>query len=130
KARHLACWRSTFARPSVNVSYSETPPTRSALSLASAAVALRHGIRLGLDCARCCGNLMLILLVFGVMAVPVMAVVTAAITLERLAPALLREPSRGSGPAGEPVVHAIGTVAIGAGLLLIARAGRAALGLS
>jgi hypothetical protein len=39
-----------------------------------------------------------------------MAVVTAAITLERLA------------PAGVPVAQAIGAIALGAGLVLIARA--------
>jgi hypothetical protein len=39
-----------------------------------------------------------------------MAVVTAAITIERLA------------PAGERVARAIGVVAVGAGLFLIARA--------
>ena len=39
-----------------------------------------------------------------------MAVVTAAITVERLA------------PAGEPIARATGVVAVGAGLLLIAQA--------
>jgi len=39
-----------------------------------------------------------------------MAIVTAAITIERLA------------PAGERAARAIGVVAVGAGLLLIARA--------
>jgi predicted metal-binding membrane protein len=53
---------------------------------------------------------MAILLVVGVMDPGVMAVVTAAITAERLS------------PAGERVARAIGAVVIGAGLLLIARA--------
>jgi predicted metal-binding membrane protein len=51
-----------------------------------------------------------ILLVIGVMDLRAMAVVTAAITGERLA------------PRGESVARAIGAVIAGAGLLLIARA--------
>ena len=53
---------------------------------------------------------MVMLLVVGMMDLRVMAVVTAAITIERLA------------PAGERVARAIGVVVVGAGLLLIARA--------
>jgi predicted metal-binding membrane protein len=53
---------------------------------------------------------MLITLVAGVMDLRVMALVTAAITIERLA------------PAAERVAHAIGAGVIVAGLLLIARA--------
>ena len=53
---------------------------------------------------------MAILLVIGVMDLRAMAVVTAAITVERLA------------PAGEPVARVNGAFAVGAGLLLIARA--------
>ena len=75
-----------------------------------AGTAWRHGVRLGLDCAGCCGNLMAILLVVGVMDLRVMAIVTAAIAAERLA------------RAGERVARAIGAVAVGAGLFLIARA--------
>ena len=52
----------------------------------------------------------LILLVIGVMDLRSMAVVTAAITVERLA------------PAGERVARAIGVVVVGAGLFLIVRA--------
>ena len=48
--------------------------------------------------------------VIGVMDLRAMAVVTAAITAERLA------------PAGEQVAQGIGAAAIGAGLFLIARA--------
>jgi predicted metal-binding membrane protein len=81
---------------------------------ADAGTAWRHGLRLGLDCSRCCGVLMVLLLVLGVMDLRAMAVVTAAITAERLA------------PAGERIARAIGAVVVGAGLLLIARA--AALG--
>jgi predicted metal-binding membrane protein len=57
---------------------------------------------------------MAILLVIGVMDLRAMAVVAAAITVERLA------------PAGKRVARATGAVVVGAGLLLIARA--AALG--
>jgi len=97
KARHLACCR-------------ETPGPGRTLP-GDAGTAFRHGVRLGLHCSRCCGNLMAILLVVGVMDLVTMAVVAVAITAERLA------------PAGERVARAIGLVAIGAGLLLIVRAG-------
>ena len=77
---------------------------------ADAGTAWRHGLRLGLHCIDCCAGLTAILLVAGVMDLRAMAVVTAAITAERLA------------PAGKRVARAIGTVAAAAGLLLIARA--------
>lgn len=95
KARQLDCCRDA--------------PGPGALSPAAAA-ACRHGLRLGLLCSQCCGGLMAILLVIGVMDLRAMAVVTGAITVERL------------GPAGERVARAIGAVTIGAGLFLIARA--------
>jgi predicted metal-binding membrane protein len=75
-----------------------------------AGTAWRHGVRLGLQCGRCCANLMAILLVVGVMDIRAMAVVTAAITAERLA------------PAGALVARGIGAAVIGAGVLAIARA--------
>jgi predicted metal-binding membrane protein len=78
--------------------------------LADAETAWRHGLRLGLHCGSCCASLMTILLVCGVMDLRVMAVVTAAITAERFA------------PAGMRVERAIGGVVVGAGLILIARA--------
>jgi predicted metal-binding membrane protein len=71
--------------------------------------AWRHGVRLGLHCGRGCAGLMAILLVVGIMDLRVMAVVTAAITAERLSPARLR------------VAQAIGVVIVGVGLLLTAR---------
>jgi predicted metal-binding membrane protein len=77
---------------------------------ADAATAWRHGLRLGLHCSYCCASLTAILLVIGVMDPRAMAVATAAITIERLA------------PAAEYVARAIGAVVIGAGLFLIARA--------
>ncbi len=76
---------------------------------ADAGTAWRHGLRLGLHCSRCCAGLMAILLVIGVMDLRAMAVVTAAITIERLA------------PAGARVARAIGVVVVGAGVLLITR---------
>jgi predicted metal-binding membrane protein len=75
-----------------------------------AGTAWRHGLRLGLQCSQCCLGLIAILLVIGVMDVRAMAVVTAAITVERLA------------PAGERVARATGRVVVAAGLFLIARA--------
>lgn len=56
---------------------------------------------------------MVILLVVGVMDLRAKAVVTAAITAERLA------------PAGERVARAIGLVGVGAGLFLIDRSSAA-----
>ncbi|HEX2462712.1 MAG TPA: DUF2182 domain-containing protein [Vicinamibacterales bacterium] len=90
KARHLA--------------YCGEAPGRGRTLPADAGTAWRHGLRLGLHCSRCCFGLMAILLVIGVMDLRVMAVVTAAITVERLA------------PVGERVARAIGVVAVGAGL--------------
>jgi predicted metal-binding membrane protein len=96
KARHLAYCR-------------EAPACGHTLP-ADAGTAWRHGLRLGLNCSRCCFGLMAILLVIGVMDLRVMAVVAAAITVERLA------------PAGERVARATGAVAVGVGLFLIAQA--------
>ena len=96
KAHHLACCR-------------EAPGPGRTLS-ADAGTAWRHGLSLGLHCSTCCAGLVAILLVIGVMNLSAMAVVTAAITVERLA------------PAGERVARAIGAVVVGAGLFLIARA--------
>ncbi len=72
--------------------------------------AWRHGMRYGLDCGPCCANLMAILLVIGVMDLYAMAGVTAAIAVERFA------------PATERAARAVGAVVIAAGLSLIARA--------
>jgi predicted metal-binding membrane protein len=44
----------------------------------------RHGLCLGLHCSYCCAGLTAILLVIGVMDLRAMAVVTAAITVERV----------------------------------------------
>jgi predicted metal-binding membrane protein len=96
KSRHLACCREA--------------PGRGSTLPADAGTAWRHGLRHGLHCSRCCAGLMVILLVIGVMDLRAMAVVAAAITVERLA------------PAGERVARITGTVVVGAGLFLIARA--------
>ena len=97
KAHHLACCR-------------QAGPGRGRTLPADAGTAWRHGLRLGLHCTHCCAGLMAILLVIGVMDLRAMAVVAAAITVERLA------------PAGERVACAMGAVVVGAGLFLIARA--------
>ena len=75
-----------------------------------ARVAWRHGVRLGVHCASCCAGFMAILLVAGVMDLGAMAVVAAAITVERLA------------PRPESAARATGMVAIAAGAVLMARA--------
>ena len=99
KARQLACCRA---------------PSREPALPADAGTAWRHGVQLGWQCGRCCANLMAILLVVGIMDVPAMAMVTAAITLARLA------------PAGARVARAIGVVTVGLAAVAIAHA--AALG--
>jgi predicted metal-binding membrane protein len=96
KAHHLACCRET--------------PGRGHTLPADAGTAWRHGLRLGLHCSFCCAGLTALLLVIGVMDLRAMAVVTAAVTVERLA------------PAGEHVARAVGAVVVVAGLVLIARA--------
>lgn len=96
KAHHLACCR----EPSGHGRMLPTDP----------AAAWQHGLRLGLHCISGCAGLTAILLAFGIMDLRVMALVTAAITAERLA------------ANGERVARAIGIAAVGIGLLLIARA--------
>ena len=96
KAHRLACCREA--------------PGRGRTLPADTGTAWRQGLRLGLDCGYCCAGLTAILLVIGVMDLRAMAVVMAAITVERLA------------PSGERVARAIGVVVVGAGVVLIARA--------
>lgn len=96
KAHHLRCCREE--------------PRRGRVLAADPAAAWRTGLRLGLHCSYSSAGLTAILLVAGVMDLRVMAVVTTAITAERLL------------PDGERVARVIGVVAIAAGLALIARA--------
>jgi predicted metal-binding membrane protein len=96
KAHHLVCCREA--------------PGRGRTVPADGGTAWRHGLLLGLHCSYCCAGLMVTLLVIGIMDLRAMAVVAAAVTAERLA------------PAGERVVRAIGAVVVGAGLVLVARA--------
>ncbi len=95
KAHHLRCCRES--------------PACGALSVASASP-WGYGLRIGGQCCACCAGLMAILLVTGSMDLRAMALVAAAVTLERLA------------PAGERVAQGIGLVAVGVGLFQIARA--------
>jgi predicted metal-binding membrane protein len=74
---------------------------------ADVAAAWRHGWRLGRHCVASSAGLTATLLVTGMMDLRAMAVVTALITLERLA------------PAGEHIARAIGGVIAIAGLSLI-----------
>ncbi len=90
KAHHLACWR--------------------AVKQSDAGSALRYGLRLGIHCVHCCASLTAVLLVIGVMDLRAMALVTLAITVERLATNAQR------------VARVIGVVVVAAGLFLIARA--------
>ncbi len=98
KARHLTCCRGDSFR----------------LSPTDAVSAWRCGLSLGVHCALACAGPTAILLVFGVMNLETMCAVAAAITCERVM------------PDGNRVARASGTLAIGAGLLLVARAVRLA----
>jgi predicted metal-binding membrane protein len=96
KKHHLACCREA--------------PGRGRTLAADTGTAWRQGLHFGVHCALSCANLTAILLVLGIMDPRAMALVTAAITAERLA------------PPGERVAQTIGVVAVGAGLMLFARA--------
>ncbi|HEU4720162.1 MAG TPA: DUF2182 domain-containing protein [Gemmatimonadaceae bacterium] len=93
KARHLACWRDASWHGGAR--------------RATAGTAWSHGVRLGLQCGVGGAGPMAILLVAGIMDLRAMAVMTAVVTAERLA------------PAGERVARIAGIVAVGAGLALI-----------
>ena len=73
-----------------------------------ARTAWRHGLRLGMHCLLCCLGLMMALLVIGVMNLGAMALITIAITVERLA------------PSPTLVARTAGVVMITAGVLVIA----------
>ena len=91
KSRHLGCCREM--------------PARSCVLAPDAATAWRYGMRLGLHCSQCCAGPVAILLVLGVMDPLAMALVTGAITVERL--------------TGERVGQTIGAAVVGAGLYLM-----------
>jgi predicted metal-binding membrane protein len=78
--------------------------------VANSGSAFRNGLRLGLHCIYCCAGLTAILLAVGVMDLRAMALVTAAITAERLA------------PSGNRVARAIGAAIIVLGVVVAARA--------
>jgi len=108
KARRLACCRST---PGHGLKLQALQGLKAFKALkADPGTAWRHGLRLGLHCSTCCAGLTAVLLVMGVMDLRVMAAVTAAITIERLA------------PVGERVARVIGVVVVVTGLVLIVRA--------
>jgi predicted metal-binding membrane protein len=76
-----------------------------------------HGIRLGTDCALCCSGLMASLLVTGVMNLGAMALLTVAITAERLF------------PQAERAARGVGLLIIATGVFMIGRAMSARLSL-
>ena len=96
KARRLAVCRESPA-------HGHAPATR-------AHAAWRHGVRLGVHCVGSCAGLTAAGLLVGAMDLRVMAAITTAITVERLAPSDAR------------VVHAIWDVVVVVGLVLLARA--------
>lgn len=96
KMHRLACCR-------------QTPSCCAALP-GDAFTALRIGMRLGVDCVHCCFGLTLTLLAIGMMDLRAMAVVTAAISAERLA------------PNGGRTARFIGFILAAVGLFLIVRA--------
>ncbi|MGC2639161.1 MAG: DUF2182 domain-containing protein [Acidobacteriaceae bacterium] len=96
KAQALACCR-------------EMPMSGCVLP-AHAGAAWRQGLRFGFRCCLSCANLTVILLVLGVMDLRAMALVTAAITAERLA------------TPGERVARTMGAVILLAGCVFLARA--------
>lgn len=96
KARRLACCRDM--------------PGHAVALPSDIGTALRQGLRLGLHCTSCCAGQTAVLLVLGIMDLRAMAVVAAAIALERLL------------PHGEQAAWVAGALAIGAGVLMIAQA--------
>jgi len=75
----------------------------------NAGAAWRHGIGLGLHCIQCCAGATASLAAVGVMDLGVMALATAAISAERLA------------PAGARMARAVGAAGIGTGAWLAMR---------
>jgi len=94
KARRLFCCRQALT-------HDHCPLPR------GSGAALRLGFRLSVECLACCGGLMLALLVIGAMDPVSMVAVTAAITLERLA------------PDGRLSARLVGIAALGTGFYLV-----------
>ena len=95
KAHHLACCRGSSCCHALR---------------ADVRTAWQHGLRLGMHCVHSCFGLTLALLVVGMMDLRAMAVVTAAISVERLA------------PGGARAARVIGVVVMAAGAVLVLRA--------
>jgi predicted metal-binding membrane protein len=103
----LTAWKSrelTHCRNAPNRE-PESPDARSAW---------QHGLYLGVHCSLCCSGLMMALLVNGVMSLLSMGMVGAAITIERFA------------PRPERAARITGVIVLAAGVVVIARAWRAA----
>lgn len=96
KSRQLRCCRD--------------PPGCWALLPPERRTAWRHGLRLGLHCARCCSAFMMVLLVIDLMNLGAMGMVATAITVERFA------------PRPEAAARASGVVVVAAGALMVVRA--------
>jgi predicted metal-binding membrane protein len=95
KARQLACCRGAHSDQTSPIDHRS---------------AWRHGLHLGLHCVRCCAAFTVMLLAIGMMDLHAMALVTLAITLERLLP----DPER--------VARVIGAVTAITGLVMLVRA--------
>jgi predicted metal-binding membrane protein len=95
KARRLACCRA---------------PTHDVPLREDASTALGHGLRLGRHCIGCCAGATAVLFALGWMDLRVMAVVTAAVTAERLT------------PGGTAAMRIVGGIAVVVGALLLALA--------
>lgn len=107
KARHLACLRGEPERPGEYL-----PRVRNPRSGHGALAGSRDGLRLGFHCVLCNAGLMAAQLVTGMMDLRAMALVTAAMTIERIA------------PAGRQAARAVGAVMlILGGMMLIAALG-------
>ncbi|HEU4665592.1 MAG TPA: DUF2182 domain-containing protein [Dokdonella sp.] len=94
KRHRLACWRAALRGGDAD----------------GASAAWQRGVRLGLHCNAACANLTAVLLALGAMDLRVMALATAAITAERLAPRAAR------------IAEGIGIVLVGAGAFMIGQA--------
>lgn len=95
------------ARRIARCEYGDTCAFRAGTALGTAC---KRGLRTALQEGYCCANLMAVLLVIGVMDLDAMVGITAAMCLERLA------------PAERHAAHGIGVVVVGIGLSMSTRA--------